>query len=150
MNHTEIVNYFQYHPKLAAGGQPTEYQLQALREAGFEAIVNLSPVSTRNYLHPEAGLVEALGMHYVHLPVDCSALTEIHYTAFSALLKSFGDQKVFIHCGGNIKSSNLIHMYRVLECGIDEQASLRELRRIQTPEEKWFSYFRQMGMQGLN
>ena len=144
----EIINFYIYNDTLAAGGQPTENQIESLKDEGFEAVVNISPASTKNYLDSEAGLTEQLGMDYVHYPIDCSNLQDIHYKIFKSILGELGNKKVFVHCGGNIKSSNLIHMYNVLEKGINEQESLLELKTIQQPEEKWFSYFKHHGMQG--
>lgn len=146
----DIFNYYEYNSKLSAGGQPTEDQLEAISKEGFDAVINLSPVSTRNYLPTETELTESLGLDLVHFPVDCSNLQDKHYRVFSSIMKEFEDKKVFVHCGGNIKSSNLLHMYNVLESGIDEADSLKELKQIQQPEEKWFSYFKRMGMQGLS
>jgi protein tyrosine phosphatase (PTP) superfamily phosphohydrolase (DUF442 family) len=143
-----IQNYYQYNECLAAGAQPTAQQIAALKENGFEAVVNISPVSARNALKEEAEVVERLQMDYIHFPVDCSNLRPIHYLAFKGIMNGLEGRKVFVHCGGNIKSSNLLHMYHVLENGIDERESLVTLRKIQNPEEKWFRYFKMMGMQG--
>jgi protein tyrosine phosphatase (PTP) superfamily phosphohydrolase (DUF442 family) len=145
-----IFNYYQYSKKLAAGGQPTEEQLQFLKSEEYEVIVSISPTSTKNYLSKEAEIIENLGIHFIHFPIDCGNLQEIHYQTFKAIMDSIQNKKTFIHCGGNIKTSNLIHMYQVLEKGINEEDSLTELKKIQQPEEKWFHYFRKMGMQGLN
>ncbi|MCU4166399.1 fused DSP-PTPase phosphatase/NAD kinase-like protein [Carboxylicivirga caseinilyticus] len=146
----KIFNYFEYNNTLSAGGQPTEDQIQELKNKGFEAIVSLSPVSTKNYLPNEAELTEKLGIDFIHFPVDCSQLQPIHYTTFKGIMHGLNGKKIFVHCGGNIKTSNLIHMYKELELGVNESDSLNELKRIQNPEEKWFSYFKSFGMQGLN
>ena len=135
---------------LAAGGQPTLENLSQLKEAGFEVVVNISPASSRNALQNEHFLVEKLDMDYIHFPVDCSHLREVHYLTTSAIMRALEGRKVFMHCGGNIKTSNLIHMYHVLEKKMDEQDSLRTLLKIQKPEEKWYNYFRKMGMQGID
>lgn len=144
-----IENYYQYNSHLASGAQPSEAQIEALKEAGFEAVVNLSPVSTRNAITAEAAVVDNTGMTYVHFPVDCSHLQPHHYATFEGIVKGMKDKKIFVHCGGNIKSSCLIHMYDVLENGVDEAASLETLLKIHQPEEKWFDYFRLMGMVGV-
>ena len=144
-----IENYYQYNSHLASGAQPSEAQIEALKEAGFEAVVNLSPVSTRNAITAEAAVVDNTGMTYVHFPVDCSHLQPHHYATFEGIVKGMKDKKIFVHCGGNIKSSGLIHMYDVLENGVDEAASLETLLKIHQPEEKWFDYFRLMGMEGV-
>lgn len=144
-----IQNYYQYNESLAAGAQPTPEQIAALKENGFEAIVNISPVSARNALKDEAYAVEQLQMDYIHFPVDCSNLRPVHYLAFKGIMSGLEGKKVFVHCGGNIKSSNLLHMYHVLEKGMNEAESLATLKKIQNPEEKWFRYFKMMGMQGV-
>ncbi|MDD2798357.1 MAG: protein tyrosine phosphatase family protein [Bacteroidales bacterium] len=146
---TTINNYYEYTDKLAAGGQPTLEQLQKLNEAGFEAVINISPVSARNAVHNEHQLVESLNMDYVHFPVDCSRLQEHHYLTVRSLFNSFEGKKVFVHCGGNIKTSNFVHMYSVLEKKMEESESLQTLLKIQQPEAKWFSYFKKMGMKGI-
>jgi len=146
---TQITNYFSYSDLLAAGGQPSTEQLRLLKDEGFEIIINISPVSAKNAIHDEHRQVEQLQMDYVHFPVDCSNLREFHYLTFRSLLDVSKKKKTFVHCGGNIKTSNLIHMYNVLELGADESESLETLREIQEPEEKWFDYFKKMGMQGL-
>jgi len=145
----DIQNYYQYNGSLASGAQPAESQITALKDKGFEVVVNISPVSARNALKDEARFVEEHTMDYIHFPVDCSNLRPLHYTTFKGIMAGLEGKKVFVHCGGNIKSSNLIHMYHVLEKKVEETASLKTLRQIQEPEEKWFNYFRLMGMQGL-
>ena len=144
-----IENYYQYNSHLASGAQPSEAQFADLKEAGFEAVVNLSPVNTRNAMPADAAVVDNTGMAYVHFPVDCSNLQAHHYSTFEGIMNGMRDKKIFVHCGGNIKSSCLIHMYHVLANGMDEAESLGTLLKIQQPEEKWYDYFRLMGMQGV-
>lgn len=142
-------NFYQYTENRASGAQPTEAEITELKKAGFEVIFNISTSSAKNAIANEASIVEKSGMFYVHFPVDCSDLQSIHYNTFSGIMNGISDKKVFVHCGANIKSSNLIHMYDVLECGKDEYKSLQTLYQIQQPEDKWFSYFKAMGMQGI-
>ncbi|MDC7233872.1 MAG: protein tyrosine phosphatase family protein [Spirochaetales bacterium] len=146
---SNIPNFFKVSESVATGAQPPVEGLQELKEAGYTAVLNLSPRSTPNYLPQEAEIVESQGMDYVHYPVDCSHLKKNHYTMFSKIMQGFSDARVFIHCGGNIKSSNLMHMYNVLESDMDEKDSYNELLKVQTPEEKWIRYFRDFGMKGL-
>lgn len=148
MKHS-IGNYFQYTDKLSAGAQPTANQLLDLMTDGYEAVVNISPASSRNALADEAAIVERTGMYYAFFPVDCGNLQPLHYLTFAGIITGLKGKKVFVHCGGNIKSSNLLHMWDVLANGKDEQESLQTLYKIQRPEAKWFDYFKLMGMQGL-
>jgi protein tyrosine phosphatase (PTP) superfamily phosphohydrolase (DUF442 family) len=136
-------------PGLASSAQPTSGQLAGLKDFGFEAVVNISPSSTRNAVKDEAEVVETAGLDYVHFPVDCSKLRPLHYLTFRGILNALEGKKVLIHCGGNIKSSNLLHMYFTLEKEIPEELSLAELKAIQDPETKWFDFFKSMGMRAL-
>jgi protein tyrosine phosphatase (PTP) superfamily phosphohydrolase (DUF442 family) len=146
---SRIPNFFRYSDILSAGGQPTPKQFEHLKESGVEVVINISPVSARNAYREEHETVEKLNMDYIHFPIDCSNLRDIHYITIRALLNAAEGKKIFMHCGANIKTSNLVHMYQVLEKGEDEASSLRTLLRIQKPEAKWFAYFRKMGMLGL-
>lgn len=141
-------NFYCYNDRLASGAQPTVDQLIDLKNEGYEVVVNISTYSARNALKNEAEIVEKLGMYYVHFPVDCSHLQPIQYKTFEGIMNGLAGHRVFVHCGGNIKSSNLLHMYHVLVEGKDEKESLQTLSTIQTPEAKWFDYFRSFGMKG--
>lgn len=145
----EIQNYFKHNQTLSSGAQPTIEQINELKRQGFEAIVNISTPSAKNAIADEAIYVEKNGMDYVHFPVDCSNLKPTHYQIFKGIIKGFENKKTFVHCGANIKSSNLIHMYQVLENGKNEVDSLNELCKIQIPENKWYDYFKTLGMKGI-
>lgn len=136
-----INNYYKYSENLASGAQPTPEQFEDLKSEGFEVILNISPASAKNAVHNEAEIIEKLGMDYFHFPVDCSKLQSFYYEVFEGIMKAISYKKVFVHCGGNIKTSNLIHMYQVLAIKKNEADSLKQLYEIQQPEEKWFKYF---------
>lgn len=144
-----IANFFSHASNLSSGAQPTAEQISELKENNFEVVVNISTQSARNALMNEAQIVEQQNMIYLHFPVDCSNLQDYHYETFKNILNSFQDKKCFVHCGANIKSSNLIHMYQTLELGLDEEISMKQLLQIQNPETKWFNYFKKHGMIGL-
>ncbi|MCE5331523.1 MAG: hypothetical protein LLF95_05210 [Bacteroidales bacterium] len=144
-----ITNFYQYSKNLAAGAQPTVDDFIELKNEGFDVIFNITPYSTRNAIHNEAEIIEKLGLYYIHFPVDCSNLKPLHYKTFEGILNGLRGKKVFVHCGGNIKSSNLIHIYDVLVNGKDEKESLQTLYKIQNPEKKWFEYFKLLGMKGV-
>lgn len=141
-----ISNFYQYNPLLSSGAQPSTDDISALKNDGYEVIVNFSPASARNALSNEAQIVESLKMDYIHFPVDCSNLRPIHYNTFKGIMNGVSGKKTFVHCGGNIKSSNLIFMYQTLECGIDKNDAMTTLMKIQNPESKWFDYFQLMGI----
>ena len=85
----EIPNFFKVNDSFATGAQPTVEGINILKKNGFTAIVNISPVSTPNYLSDEGKLTENLNMEYIHYPVDCSNLKDRHYKVFSAIQDFF-------------------------------------------------------------
>jgi len=130
---------------LVTAGQPRAEDFAMLREQGFEAVVNISTPTARNFLPDEARHVLAAGMAYVHAPVDCSNLTPEHYAMVRGALGAFAGKKVLLHCAGNVKASGLAHVYRVKELG-EPQGALREaLQDNDWHEPKWFAYFDAMG-----
>jgi uncharacterized protein (TIGR01244 family) len=79
-----------------AGGQPTEDELAALAEQGFETVINMRMPDEDATTEEVA---EALGMNYVSLPIDGSAgLTEENAIAFAELLGEL-DGPAVVHCG---------------------------------------------------
>src|SRR5881394_426797 len=84
--------------KLATSGQPTEQQFHVIREAGFEAVINLALPTSDNALPNEGSVVTALGMSYVHIPVDFKAPAAQDFQAFCRVMEAFNEGPVFVHC----------------------------------------------------
>jgi len=68
----DIYNWRRLDERLTTSGQPTEAQLQAIAALGVECVVNLGLHSHAKALADERASVEALGMDYVHQPVEFS------------------------------------------------------------------------------
>ena len=143
---TMLPNFVEIDEKLATGAQPSIDGLKKLREEGYTALLNLSPNSTPNFIPEEGAEAEKLGFKYVHYPVDCSILRRDQYATFCGIMNGLKDEKTFVHCGGNVKSSGFLHIYQVMEQKRDESESMRDLLRAQTPDAKWLSYFSSFGL----
>lgn len=133
-------------PFLTTAAQPTAEQLDWLKAQGYEAIVNISTPTAKNFVSDEPRLVMEKGMTYVHVPVDCSALKPDHYALVSGVLKSVQGKKVLLHCAGNVKASAFAHIFRVKELGEDATVLKNELRQKEWHEPKWYAYFDTMGV----
>ncbi|MGC4115821.1 MAG: protein tyrosine phosphatase family protein [Myxococcales bacterium] len=131
--------------QLATAAQPEAQDFAWLREQGFQAVINLSTPTARNFLHDEAKVAMESGLAYVHAPVDCSKLTPEHYEVVKGLLEAFAGKKVLLHCAGNVKSSGLAHVYRVRKLGEDSRRLRAELETQGWHEPKWYRYFDQLG-----
>lgn len=107
----EIYQYRKVNDQLSTGGQPTEEQLQAVAEQGFRTIINLAPISPRYSLEDEQSLVQSLGMHYHHIPVEWDNPTADDFSTFEALMQALPAGKTFIHCAANFRVSAFYSLY---------------------------------------
>jgi protein tyrosine phosphatase (PTP) superfamily phosphohydrolase (DUF442 family) len=71
----------------------------------------------RYSLPDEPGVVQSLGMAYVHIPVQFSAPTEASLLEFFAAMEAHGSEKVWVHCAANMRVSAFIGLYRVIKQG---------------------------------
>ena len=138
----EIYNYRAVGDKLGTAGQPTEDQFRAIREAGFEAVINLALPTSDNALAHEGSFVTGLGMSYVHIPVDFKAPTAQDFRAFCSVMDAFDGRRVFVHCAANKRVSAFVFLYRVLHQHVPRAEAERELRAIWQPDEVWSFFIR--------
>jgi len=144
--HSTIERFQIVDDALATAAQPAAEHFSWLKQQGFDAVVNISTPTARNFLRDEATIAMAAGLDYVHAPVDCTSLDVQHYETLRGVLSAFKGKKVLVHCAGNVKASGLMHLYRVKELG-QQAAPLREQLRMQGwHEPKWFAYFDRMGV----
>jgi len=133
----QIYNFRAVTDRLWTAGQPTEKQLQHVREAGFEAVINLALPTSDNAIPNEGSVVTGLGMAYVHIPVDFKAPTSHDFRVFCGVMNAFNDRQVFVHCAANMRVSAFIFLYRVLRKGISIGDAEPDLYAIWQPDEVW-------------
>ena len=136
-NLSEIYNFRAVGDKLGTAGQPTQAQLQMIKDNGFEAVINLALPTSDNAIANEGSLVASLGMSYVHISVDFKAPTARDFRAFSGVMEAFDDRRVFVHCAANMRVSAFVFLYRVLCERVAVQEAERDLHAIWQPEEVW-------------
>lgn len=129
--------------RIGTGGQPTTEQFGAIRDAGFEAIINLALPTSTNAIANEGSLVTALGMAYVHIPVDFQTPSSRDFQTFTNVMKSFQERPVFVHCAMNMRVSAFMFLYRVLERGIPAIEAEKDLHAIWQPDEVWGRFIKE-------
>jgi uncharacterized protein (TIGR01244 family) len=114
-------------------GQPTERALRDLRAKGVTTIVNLRmPQEMTRVGFDEAALARALGMRYVHIPMNGSP--ENPYgpkalDAFAAAMAS-ADGKVLLHCTIAWRASHLWAAYLIRDRKVPVAAAISHARQI--------------------
>ena len=134
---TSIYGFRAIGNQLGTAGQPSENQLSAIRAAGFEAVINLALPTSDNALANEGSLVTALGMSYVHIPVDFKAPKARDFRVFCQVLEAFAGRRVFVHCAANMRVSAFIFLHRVLHQHVPIAEAERDLHAIWQPNEVW-------------
>lgn len=92
---------------LITGGQPTPAQLNALRLAGVNHVINLRSDEEMDW--DEASLVRSLGMRYYSIPIaGASGLTQDNAQALDTLLQTLEQDSVLLHCASGNRVGALI------------------------------------------
>ena len=137
----DITAYHRISDQLSTAGQIAYDQIEALKEAGFEVVINLAPADeSRNGL--EGFLVTQQGMSYVQIPVSWQEPGPRDLKMFFDVMKANSDRKVFVHCFANMRVSAFVYLYRTLYEGISEEEALADLHEIWDPasQEQWAEF----------
>jgi len=138
----DIYNWLRLDDRITTSGQPSEAQLIAISALGVRHIVNLGLHTHERALPDEDASVAALGMTYIHIPVDFHNPTEDDFSAFCATLEKLRDVPVHVHCIANYRVSAFFYRYRRDVLGVDEADAHAELQRIWQPTEVWAKFIR--------
>ena len=119
----------------ATSGQPKISHFTAIKDAGFELVVNLLPESETLSGEPE--LVRELGMDYVSIPVIWTMPTPENFAAFVAVMQANDERKLYVHCAANMRVSAFFYLYRTLYLGMDEATARADQAKIWEPIPIW-------------
>ncbi len=138
----DIYNWLRLDDRITTSGQPTEAQLTAIGAIGVRHVVNLGLHTHENALPDEAASVAALGMTYIHIPVDFQNPTDDDFAAFCTALAKLRGVPVHVHCIANYRVSAFFYRYRRDVLGMDETEARGALEKIWHPTEVWAKFIR--------
>lgn len=136
----EIKNYALVSISMATSGQPTEKQIEEIRENGFQVVINLGLLNQPYSLENEKGKVESLGMKYVHIPIAFESPGEDQFNQFVMAMDEFGDKKVFLHCAANYRASSFAYLYGMIKEKWDVGKAEEYLRKVWEPNPTWRAF----------
>jgi len=131
-----IRNFLRIDDRLASSGMPQPDDFAALRQAGFDVVINLALPTSDNALPNEGELVSAQGMTYVHIPVKFDAPQPADFERFTRVMDACAGQQVFVHCAANMRVSAFVFLHR-LRHGEDRGAVESDLTKIWKPDGVW-------------
>jgi uncharacterized protein (TIGR01244 family) len=133
-----IHNYRAVDDRLGTSGQPTEAQLAAIAQAGFRTVINLALHDDPRYSLPdEAGMVQSLGMAYVHIPVQFKTPQPADLQAFFDAMDAHSTEKVWVHCAANMRVTAFLGLYRVKRLGWSRDKAFELMTGLWEPNETW-------------
>jgi protein tyrosine phosphatase (PTP) superfamily phosphohydrolase (DUF442 family) len=136
----EIKNYMLVSPSLATSGQPSERQIEELRDNGFQAVINLGLLDQPYSLKNEKEQVESLGMQYVHIPISFEAPNEDQFDQFSKAMDELKELKILLHCAANYRASSFAYLHGRIKEGWDKAKSEDYIRKIWEPNPTWRAF----------
>ena len=134
LNH--IRNFLRLDDRLATSGMPQPDDFAAIRQAGFEVLINLAMPTSDNAMPNEGDLVSAQGMTYVHIPVNFESPQPADFDRFTRMMDACAGQKVFVHCAANMRVSAFVFLHRLRQ-GANRTAAEHDLKRIWEPDNVW-------------
>lgn len=132
-----ILNYYALDDGLVSSGQPSPEELAAIRDAGYQVIINLVPLHADMALADEREIVAALGMEYIHIPVIWDAPQAGDARMFFDTMQSHRAKHIFVHCEVNYRASAFLYLYRRKYLGTDEKKARQDLQWIWEPNATW-------------
>lgn len=143
MDVSGILNYQMIHPRLHTSGQPNVEQLQLIREAGVDVLINLALTDASNSLWREQQFEDRIalesGMEYIQLPLLWEKPSPAQaYTVLRFI--SYLDQQgltIWVHCAKNFRVSALMYLYRQFWMNMPQEEAEGYLQQIWPLNETW-------------
>ena len=134
LNH--IRNFLRIDDRLATSGMPQPDDFAALRQAGFEVVINLALPTSDNALANEGDLVSAQGVTCVPIPVKFDAPERADFDRFMGVMDVCAGQRVFVHCALNMRVSAFSFLHRLGQRA-DRATAENDLKKIWHPDGVW-------------
>jgi len=115
-----ITNYVQLADDIGSSGQPDREQFTMIASAGFEVVINLALADSDHAIPEEGSIVTALGMRFVHIPVDFGAPTVADLKEFIGVMEAFAGRRIWVHCVVNARVSAFLYHYLSKVRGLPE------------------------------
>lgn len=131
MDTSSITNFIKVTDKIATSGQPTHEHLQAARDEGYQAIINLAPNDAENHaLQGEQEIIRSLGMEYHHIPVEWGNPHTEQFEEFAGVMQELKDKKVLVHCAANYRVTAFYSLYAMKYQGWTAEQADRLIARV--------------------
>ena len=147
----EIINFRQYSATFASAGQPGPAQFAALADAGYQRVVYLAFTDNPKAVPNADQMVKALGMEYMHVPVDFDQPLAADFYAFADSMQRNPDKKTLLHCQVNFRASAFSFLYRVIHDQVPVAAAKADMNTVWQPNQVWRDFiFAMLAQHGID
>lgn len=115
--------------ELTVSGQVTHTQLEQAANEGFKSVLNLRSPGEEGFVNDEQQQAEALGLHYVNIPVKVADLSEELTTE---ILKQIDElpKPALIHCGVSMRAGAMALMNVATRQGMTPEQAFEKAGQI--------------------
>lgn len=133
-----LTNYQINNSFMQSSGLPAPEHFAFLKAKGVTHVIDLIPGDRSE----EAGLTQALGLHYTNIPVDWEQPTVEHFERYVLAMAQAepAKEKVLTHCKLNWRGASFTYLYRITVLGEDENLAKEDLLSIWQPNVTWFTF----------
>lgn len=135
----QIRAYYKADENIATSGQPTEEQFSKIKNDGYSVVINLAMPTSNFAIANEGSIVSSLGMSYIHIPVSWEAPQISDLQSFFAIIHSFKNKKIWVHCALNMRASCFIYLYKLCILQTPESEAKFPMSEIWQPTGVWES-----------
>jgi protein tyrosine phosphatase (PTP) superfamily phosphohydrolase (DUF442 family) len=135
---TQIKNFRLLSPTFASSGMPTTEEFSLVQQQGYQHIINLIPGDFSD----EQQQIASLDMSFEQIAVDWHNPTLADFKRFVALMKTYQQDKVLLHCRLNYRASAFAYLYQTTQLGVDESSAKQDMLSVWQPEGVWLDYIK--------
>ena len=139
-NVLSLLNRIDYSPSLTTAGQPTEAELPLIASAGFDRVIFLAFTNHLKAVAHEDDIVRDQGLQFIHIPVEWESPSPADFSAFAAMMQTFGSGRTLVHCEVNFRASVFGFLYQVLFEGADVDEAMSLMQSIWVPNDTWEAF----------
>ncbi len=135
-----IYNWRRLDARITTSGQPSETHLVELKALGIGHFINLGLHTHEKALPDEAGLLAALGLTYIHIPVEFDHPTEEDFATFCDAMTKVAAHPVHVHCIANFRVTAFLYRWQRDVCGIESAQARALMDSVWQPGGVWADF----------
>ncbi|HEY9800584.1 MAG TPA: sulfur transferase domain-containing protein [Leptolyngbyaceae cyanobacterium] len=120
-------NAIRINEQLTTTGQIIPTQLEQAIEEGFKSVLNLRSPDELGFRKDEQQVAEALGLHYVNVPLKLEGFNEELITKILTTLENL-PKPAIIHCAGGMRSTGIAILSIAIKEGLTPEQTLAKAR----------------------